>query len=82
MTSLRATLNRAKRKRRALTFKQGRILAFVKRFIEKNGYPPSTPEISDHYRLSRNGVVQHLALIERKGYLKRIPNIARGLVVV
>mgnify|MGYP001571885946 CR=1 FL=1 len=70
-------------KRRAtLTAKQARILAFIKRHIKKHKYPPTVREISDHYGLWWSGCDQHLALIERKGYLRRIPNTARGIVPV
>lgn len=64
-----------------LTKKQAAILAWITGFIRKNGYAPSTIEISEQFGLWRNGVAQHLWLIERKGYIKRVPHVARGLVL-
>jgi repressor LexA len=77
----RAALNRAKRKR-PLTRRQAQILAFVRRFMDRNGYAPTVEEIAEHYGLWRNGCQQHLELIAKKGHLRRAPNVARGLVLL
>lgn len=65
-----------------LTKRQAQILAWVTAFVRKSGYAPSVTEICDHFGLCRNGINQHLHLIEKKGHIKRVPRVARGLVVL
>ena len=72
----------AKLRRPALTKRQHEILSGVKRYIKANGYAPSNSDLCQLFGLWPSGVEQHLKLIEKKGYLKRTPNIARGLVVL
>jgi len=70
------------KRRKPLTTKQARILAFIKRHIKRNKYPPTVREVAEHYDLWWNGCHQHLSAIERKGYIRRMPNTARGIVIV
>lgn len=65
---------------RPLTERQRLILDFIKQSIRDRGYPPSLREIAAHTGIkSTNGVNDHLTAIERKGYLRRDPNVSRGL---
>lgn len=66
-----------------LTDKQKSILDFIRGFIEDNGYAPVAKEINLHFGYSSlNASTQHLNAIERKGYIKRTPNISRSIVVL
>lgn len=66
-----------------LTDKQKSILDFIKSFIEDNGYAPVSKEINSHFGYSSiNASTQHLNAIEKKGYIKRTPNVARSIVVL
>lgn len=65
-----------------LTKRQAEILKWVKGYIGQHGYAPTMEEIAEAFGLWRTGVSQHLSLIERKGYIKRTPHVARGLVVL
>lgn len=63
-----------------LTDRQAEILAFLERFAEREGMPPSIPEIQDAFALaSPRGVAKHLEALAAKGYLELIPNRARGI---
>jgi len=67
--------------RQPLTDRQAEVLAF----IESNAgfYGPSIREIAKHLQVRNvTGVVGHLAALERKGYIRRIPNVARGIEVL
>lgn len=65
---------------RTATDKQRAILGFVPDFFTSHGYPPTLREIGAHFGLrSTNGVNDHLLALERKGYIERDDNIARGL---
>ncbi len=63
-----------------LTKRQQEILAFVVRFVESRGYPPSVREIGLAMGLTSSSTVHsHLAALERKGYIRRDPSKPRAL---
>lgn len=63
-----------------LTLAQKRILDFIRTTIAANGYPPTRNEIANamDYR-SANAAHEHLLVLQRKGYVKLIPGISRGI---
>ena len=64
-----------------LTDRQAEVLAFVEANIGYFG--PTVREIARHMNIRNvTGVVGHLAALERKGYIRRTPNVARGIEVV
>jgi repressor LexA len=66
-----------------LTERQEKILAFIKRAILEQGYPPTIREIGEHFGIrSTNGVNDHLKALERKGYLMRGELKSRALSVI
>src|SRR5437660_11281668 len=55
-----------------LTERQEKILSFIKKSIQDQGYPPTIREIGEHFGIrSTNGVNDHLKALERKGHLLR-----------
>lgn len=63
-----------------LTQKQAKILEFIRDSQMKNGYPPTQAEICNHFGFgSLNAARNHLALIEKKGYLQLNSGKARGI---
>ena len=67
----------------ALTERQETILEFISTFLEKRKIPPTVREIQGHFRFkSTNAVAEHLAQLERKGYLKRHHGLSRGIELV
>ncbi len=68
---------------RPLTDQQKNVLAFVEDFSENNGFPPTLREIGQAIGLTNvNAVRGHLAALERKGFLVRVPDKARSIQVV
>src|SRR5438874_5318282 len=66
-----------------LTERQEKILTFIKRSIQEQGYPPTIREIGEHFGIrSTNGVNDHLKALERKGYLMRGELKSRALSVI
>ena len=66
-----------------LTDRQEKILAFIKKSIQEQGYPPTIREIGEHFGIrSTNGVNDHLKALERKGYLLRGELKSRALSVI
>lgn len=56
------------------------ILAFIHRFKEERGYPPTIREIGKAFSISStNGVRYYLNLLERAGHLRRSGKISRGI---
>ena len=64
-----------------LTDRQQEILDLIRDARRSRGVTPTTREIQEHLGLaSQTTVVDHLRALENKGFLRREPNKARGLV--
>ena len=65
---------------RNLTSRQEEVLDFVREVVEGGSAPPSYREIGEHFGIrSTNGVKVILDALERKGFLRRQANRARGI---
>jgi len=65
-----------------LTDKQAAILKFIADEMASKKRPPSVREIADRFRLgSPTSVRDHLAALERKGYIERHAGEKRGLAL-
>ncbi len=65
---------------RALSAKQQRIIDFVHRFLMNSGYPPTIRDIVNGCSLSSTSVADyHLNILKEKGYIRRHPEISRGI---
>lgn len=63
-----------------LSPKQQRILRYIDRFTDKNGFPPTLREICKRFRISStNGARYHLHKLREKGYLEIRPYRSRGV---
>lgn len=63
--------------------KQREVLEFVMRCQRESGYPPTVREIMRHFGFrSPRAASDHLAALERKGYLERLSRAARGIRVL
>jgi repressor LexA len=66
-----------------LSPKQLEVLAFIRRFMESGGLPPTRGEIAEGLRLkNRQGIDQHLRALAAKGAIELIPGISRGIRLV
>jgi len=65
-----------------LTKRQQEVLDFIVRSIQDQGFPPSIREIQGEFGIrSPNGANHHLVALERKGYIRREPGVARSITV-
>jgi repressor LexA len=65
-----------------LTTRQKQVLAYVKDQQRQTGFVPTLQETAKHFGFkSLNSVRQHLRLIEKKGFVHRVPGRSRALVV-
>lgn len=76
-------VRRATVTREALTGQQEAVLAFCISFNQDNGVPPTVREIANRMGMrSTNAVSEHLARLEKKGYLVRLPLKSRNIRVL
>ena len=54
----------------------------IQRFLQQRGFPPAIKELADILGISPASVHDQVNQLVRKGYLRREPRKARGLVVV
>jgi repressor LexA len=63
--------------------RRGRVLAFVREYLDNYGYPPTYDEIREAAGLSsKSHVDYYLEALEREGLIERTPNTPRGLRLV
>ncbi|MHB0820725.1 transcriptional repressor LexA [Stutzerimonas stutzeri] len=63
-----------------LTPRQSEILAFIKRCLEENGYPPTRAEIAQELGFkSPNAAEEHLKALRNKGAIEMTPGASRGI---
>lgn len=63
-----------------LTPKQLEVLAFIRRFMQSDGLPPTRGEIAEGLGLrNRQGIDQHLRALQSKGVIELVPGISRGI---
>lgn len=64
---------------RQLTSRQRKVLNFIQSFLDKKPYPPTLSEIAEKFGISAVGARNHLLLMQKKGVLRYVPNISRGI---
>jgi repressor LexA len=63
-----------------LTQRQNAVYEFVRTYVRTHKKPPTLKEIGDALSIrSTNGVSKHLHALEKKDYIRRLPNEARGI---
>jgi repressor LexA len=63
-----------------LTDRQRKIFEYVESLIVERGHSPTIREIGERFGISStNGVRTHLTALIKKGYLKKVEHISRGL---
>ncbi|MEW6376643.1 MAG: transcriptional repressor LexA [Thermodesulfobacteriota bacterium] len=63
-----------------LTSTQQKVFDFLKDYLREKGFPPTLREIASHFGLRGPKAPQKtLAILERKGYLRRVPGGSRAI---
>ena len=65
-----------------LTEKQARVLGFITQWIQDQGYPPTFQELAQALHLTEKNARDYVLILERKGYLRRQPSVARGITLL
>ena len=65
-----------------ITERQQEVLNFISDFTRENHYPPTVREIGDHFGISLRAVQDHIAALQKKGYLSQSQKRARSISVI
>lgn len=66
-----------------LTARQQAVYEFIREQLHATRRPPTVREIADHFGFrSPKGGTDHLAALERKGWIIRTPGVSRGIQLV
>ena len=65
-----------------LTPKQTRVLDCIMQWLEEWGYPPTFQDLAQALHLTEKNARDYVLILERKGYLRRQPNVARGITLL
>ena len=66
--------------KKKLTAKRERIVDFIRQFMRDNGLPPTVRDIQKACGISSTSVVDYnLRVLQRDGYVRRRPDVARGI---
>lgn len=67
---------------KALSQRQREVLAFLESARSSGTLPPSIREVAREFGISSAGAAGHLAALERKGFVRRDPRVARGITIL
>lgn len=65
-----------------LTHHQSKVLAFVKKYLKENSYPPSRREIANNFGWESNAAHETLLRLEKKGAIRLDKGKARGIIIL
>ncbi len=65
-----------------ITERQKEVLSFIANFTETNVYPPTIREIAEHFGISLKTVQDHVAALQKKGYLSSETKRSRSIKVI
>lgn len=65
-----------------LTDRQTEVLDYIRRFLAREGYPPTTREIATYFGIRQTAIIQHLIRLEDKKAISRQPHIARAIKIL
>jgi len=69
--------------KKELTSTQERVFSFLKDYHGEKGFPPTLREIASHFGLQGPKAPQKtLAILERKGYIRKIPGGSRAIEIL
>src|ERR1017187_4569674 len=71
--------NRMSRSARTFTPRQGQYLAFIYAYTRLHRRPPAEADMQQYFRVSPPSVHQMVLTLERAGYIRRQPGVARSI---
>ena len=66
--------------KKKLSIRQEQILGFIRDFMDEYQFPPTVRDIQSGCEISSTSVVDYnLHIMQREGYLRRLPEVSRGI---
>jgi repressor LexA len=66
-----------------ITARQRRVLNYIKHYFEVNQEAPTIAEIGKEFGMTSSASAHNVvAILEREGFIRRIPNVSRGIELV
>ena len=65
-----------------ITDRQQEVLSFISNFTKDNFFPPTVREISEHFNISIRAVQDHIAALQKKGFITIKPKSSRSIRVM
>ena len=66
-----------------LSPRQDRIFEYIREFMDDHQFPPTVRDIQAGCEISSTSVVDYnLHILQREGYLRRLPEVSRGIELV
>lgn len=66
-----------------ITARQRRVLDYITNYFEANKEPPTMAEIGRQFGMTSLASVHNvLSILERQGFIRRIPNVSRGIELI
>src|SRR5437660_10667653 len=66
-----------------ITARQRRVLDYIKRYFEIRSEAPTIAEIGKEFGMTLSASAHHVvSTLEREGFIRRIPNVSRGIELV
>ena len=62
-----------------MTYKQKKVLDFIKKFIKDNGYSPSYKEIAAALKITTSTTRSHILSLKKRNFITSIPGTARSI---
>jgi len=63
-----------------ITVRQRRVLDYIRHYIEVHQEPPTIAEIGKQFGMTSSASAHNVvAILEREGFIRRIPNVSRGI---
>lgn len=67
---------------KSFTERQGQYLAFIDAYTRVHGRPPAETDMQRHFQVSPPSVHQMVLTLERLGFIRRQPGLARSIEVL
>ncbi len=65
-----------------ITARQKEVLNFISSYSTANSYPPTVREIGEHFGVSIRAVQDHIAALQKKGYISQVQKKSRSIRVL
>jgi len=72
-------MSEVSRSARTFTSKQGQYLAFIYAYTRLHRRPPAEADMQHHFQVSPPSVHQMVLTLERAGFIRRQPGVARSI---